>query len=591
MDVIVKDRIVTDINQSGWIEATKLPHIANLELADSFSGEELSVEILLGQDFAYLFLEGELNCDTTPIVQHSVLGCIISGPLEPKVRNVLNSATVKSDLIESYSTHETDSIQQEYTEFVRKNVFTIPCGNDQEEREYNEIFLKDYADKIEFKDGRYAVPLPWKPDHPVLRNNIELCQSRLKQVVNRLRRLNLVDAYCAVMDESIRKGYVSETGKSINESKHDSHFMPHFPVLRDSETTPVRIVIDASSGEPSLNSCLFEGPNLISDLSELLLLFRSRKIGLVADIARAFLSISLLEEDRKFVQFLWYENNDITKRIVPYRCNTVIFGNVISPFALGITLKKHLDSYGDCTVARDLAGKLYVDNLITAVDNSELAIDYYQKTLEIMQDGAFLMRQWASNEPKINQRFQDENNGTKSEIVSLLGLKWNSTTDSISLANKNVQAGDYSITKRSVLSKSSAIYDPLGLVGPLGSKSKAFLQKLWLLNKDWDEELTLDEQLEWAEISRDLSQSHGFGIPRWLGFDRNVPINFVVFCDACPKTALGCVAYATQGDTVRLIGSKNRIVSQKTPNSNTVPKLELQAMALGASYGHSLKEI
>jgi hypothetical protein len=100
---------------------------------------------------------------------------------------------------------------------------------------------------------------------------------------------------------------------------------------------------------------------MLQDLNELLMRFRIHRIGLSADIAHAFLSLRLLESDRKFLQFLWYKDNDINKEIVPYQCNTVISGNVSSPFALAITLQKHLDAYESPT-AKDVQDKLYVDN-------------------------------------------------------------------------------------------------------------------------------------------------------------------------------------------------------------------------------------
>ena len=214
--------------------------------------------------------------------------------------------------------------------------------------------------------------------------------------MGRLRKLNLVDAYVKVMQENIDKGYVSERNSSTYNRDEEGYFIPHFPVLRDSDTTPLRIVFDASSGTPSLNTCLYEGPNLLNDLADLIMTFRTKRVGLSADIARAFLSVQLLESDRKFVQFLWFKDNDVSKGLVPYQCNTVIFGNVSSPYALAIKLKKHLSHY-DTNTAMDLAEKLYVDNLFTNVHTEDEGMEYYTETNRIMTQGNFIMRQWASN--------------------------------------------------------------------------------------------------------------------------------------------------------------------------------------------------
>lgn len=48
--------------------------------------------------------------------------------------------------------------------------------------------------------------------------------------------------------------------------------MPHRPVIRDSISSKVRLVFDASAAGPngvSLNNCLDSGPSLIPDLVEI----------------------------------------------------------------------------------------------------------------------------------------------------------------------------------------------------------------------------------------------------------------------------------------------------------------------------------
>lgn len=69
----------------------------------------------------------------------------------------------------------------------------------------------------------------------------------------------------------------------------------------DSTTTKMRIVFDASSQAedgPSLNDQLLTGVNLLPDVLKTLLNFRLGKVGLVADIEKAFLQILLTEADR-----------------------------------------------------------------------------------------------------------------------------------------------------------------------------------------------------------------------------------------------------------------------------------------------------
>ena len=61
----------------------------------------------------------------------------------------------------------------------------------------------------------------------------------------------------------------------------------------------------------SLNECLFTGPNLKQKVMDILLRFRSYPTALTADIEKAFLIVSVSEEDRDALRFLWVD--DIAK--------------------------------------------------------------------------------------------------------------------------------------------------------------------------------------------------------------------------------------------------------------------------------------
>jgi hypothetical protein len=88
--------------------------------------------------------------------------------------------------------------------------------------------------------------------------------------------------------------------------------------VKESGTTRVRPVFDASArgrGQPSLNQCLEKGVNLIGIIPALLLLFRLHRIGIIADIMKAFLQNSLCEGDRDFLRFLWVNKEGALKTL------------------------------------------------------------------------------------------------------------------------------------------------------------------------------------------------------------------------------------------------------------------------------------
>jgi hypothetical protein len=589
IDVMISDEIVKPILRPDWKKCLELEYVARENLADDFEDDVFNVDCLIGCDSAYLFLDNKMTKGDGPTVQFSNIGCFVSGPLNQAQQCSTNLNTTA--IISNLDKFNTDVIGNKFPCECAHDVLDVQpltdCTASKQSEFDTRAFTQAYVDRIQYLNGEYHVPLPWKPEHAELPNNLETSKSRLKQVTARLNRLNLAEAYTAVMQENIEKGWITEVkDPAAALQEKDCYYLPHFFILKDSETTPLRIVFDASCGQPSLNSCLYEGPNMINDLPKLLAQFRTGKIGLVADIARAFLSVKLLESERKYVRFLWYKGNDMGKAIVPYHCNTIIFGNVSSPFSLAIVLSQHL-AKTDNPVARDLINKLYVDNLLTSVDTDTEALEYYDRSRSVMSDGSFLLRQWASNSKELTQRAKMENMATKSVTsVATLGLNWDTEKDTLKLMEKKFDKTKLA-TKRRVLSETSSVFDPLGLVSPLIVPARKFTNELWEKRKSWDTPLSEEETKTWHNIRESLGKAPKLIFPRSLSMETTRPVTLVVFCDGTPKTASACVAYFQQDSTVRLIGSKNKLVVN---SGLTTPKAELLAMTIGVKYGHWIME-
>ena len=72
----------------------------------------------------------------------------------------------------------------------------------------------------------------------------------------------------------------------------------------------MRVVYDASarSEGPSLNDCLHAGPRFDQHTFDLLLRFRTHPIAMTNDIEKAFLMVSIAEEDHDVLRFLWVKD-------------------------------------------------------------------------------------------------------------------------------------------------------------------------------------------------------------------------------------------------------------------------------------------
>ena len=202
----------------------------------------------------------------------------------------------------------------------------------------------------------------------------------------------------------------------------------------------MRIVYDASarisSGSVSLNDCLYAGPSLLNELSGIILRFRVFAQAFTADVEKAFLQIELNEEDRDATRFLWLkdirQSVDDYQNLEMYRFCRVLFGT--APFLLGATIQHHLNSHGEDWVAKDLKETIYMDN-VSSVSNDTKAMEYYPRSRYLMQTAGMNLRQCTTNTKPLKRKIEQDKTGVAS-IVKVLGLIWNSETDTLSLSLK-----------------------------------------------------------------------------------------------------------------------------------------------------------
>ena len=190
--------------------------------------------------------------------------------------------------------------------------------------------------------------LPWKESHPVLPDNYQLSEKRLKHLLTRLRKdPEILQEYDNVIKEQLKEGMVEVVDEQHPGEIGKVHYLPHHAVIRrDKSTTKMRIVYDASAKDngPSLNDCLYTGPALAQNILDILLRFRCHKVALVGDIEKAFLMLPIQESDRDVLRFLWVDDiKNPNPKITALRFTRVVFGVSSSPFLLNATVKHHME--------------------------------------------------------------------------------------------------------------------------------------------------------------------------------------------------------------------------------------------------------
>ena len=372
------------------------------------------------------------------------------------------------------------------------------------------------------------------------------------------------------------------------------HYIPHHAVHKESSTTPIRIVYDCScrksSTHPSLNDCLTSGPPILKDLIAILLRFRQHKYGLVADIEKAFLHVSLDEEDRDITRFLWLSDpNDPTSKFDAYRFKSVLFGATSSPFILNATLDKHLSQY-DEPVAEDIKGNIYVDDLVTGVQEEDEAVKYYNRARALMTPVGFNLRSWASNSTSVQTLAAKENLLDGHTETKVLGIQWETATDKLQYPRRVNVSNTNPVTKREMLRESSKLYDPLGLLHPVTVSAKIMMQEVWQRELEWDELLPPDIQDRWQKLVKELEAVTSMQIQRrYFPLTSEWPkdAELHIFVDASTK-AYGAVAYvkSSEADQASFVMAKSRVAPLK---KLTLPQLELTAALIGARLGSYLR--
>ncbi|XP_031337212.1 uncharacterized protein LOC116166396 [Photinus pyralis] len=442
-------------------------------------------------------------------------------------------------------------------------------------------------------DGRYEVRLPWLEGHPALPSNYYMAKRRLDNTMKKIIKDGYFEAYDQVFKDWLTDNIIEEVLEDqVNKSAHYLR-----PVIKpNSTTTKIRPVFDASAREkdnPSLNQCLEKGVNLIELIPAILLRFRQQRLGVISDISKAFLQISIHSEDRDFLRFLWYDKENNLK---VFRHRRVVFGITSSPFLLGASLEYHLSKFvkeydSKYAFAKETAKKLsnsfYVDNCVTSVSNERELETFIKEAIIIMTEGKFDLRGWEYT----HQVQEDASNA----YAVVLGVKWDKLNDTLSINHDDEDIKSLlskPVTRRLMLSQAQRVFDPIGYSCPVTLLPKLWLQKTWKKQMRWDDKV--DDELEtrfriWVQ---ELSYLYAIKIPRWIyaGTEEAEHWTLHTFCDAS-KEAFSAVVFLRgirNGCVfVHLLAAKSRVAPLK---NLSIPRLELMAAVIGVRLYTTVKE-
>ena len=387
--------------------------------------------------------------------------------------------------------------------------------------------------------------------------------------------------YHSAMEEYFFGGYAERIEEQPTE---EGWYLPHHPVISDTKNTKVRIVSDSAAkvNGVSLNDLLEKGPNLLNDLTGILLRFRRYKYAVAGDISKMFLQILLNPDDQVFHRFLWRKDPQYKPEI--YQFKTVIFGDAPSPFLACHVIKRVLEDHNDSNadVFNALSRNLYMDDLLHSCTSIAEAKDIVKGTCEVLEKGGFQMRNWINNDQKILEEMTEERKKDVKQLredwQKVLGLNWEPMTDTFTFRTSE---DDVSWTKRSVVSHISKVFDPCGFLAPFLITGKIFMQDLWRRGLEWDGPLDEDMMKQWLTWHDQLPGLQRIKIPRHVNAEKadGKKLEVHVFSDASEK-AMEAVAYLRivkengSAEQVHMLMAKTQVAPLRVM---TIPRLELQS--------------
>jgi len=452
-----------------WI---KILRERNISVSDLNTKDDQQIDLMIGADYYAQLMTGRIVKLTPGLTAlETTFGWVVMGSSEENGRkvnsnlamNVINMFVAEDSSPEQLWSLETIGIRDPADHKTRV----------ERERATQEHFSKTVSRS---EDGRYIVRLPWIGNSMEIPDNKKVAKARLNSATSKLLQNNKLENYNAIFLEWTKEGIIKEVSP-LTSDPSATHYLPHRPVFKESKTTPVRPVFDASckvGRNPSLNDCLEKGPNLIELIPAILLRFRERRLGVISDIRKAFQMIEIHEDDQDFLRFLWWEDSAQEKEKIYKHCR-VVFGVNCSPYLLGAVLEHHLNTFTGQTqfIAQKVLKSMYVDNCVTSVDNYEEYEQFKSISTKMLAEAKMDLREWEHTSMEISSSTTPDQ-----DLTSVLGYKWDKSLDSIrcDFDNKKTELPRI-ISKRVILSKVQQVFDPLGFFSPAMIKSKLLLQK------------------------------------------------------------------------------------------------------------------
>ena len=210
----------------------------------------------------------------------------------------------------------------------------------------------------------------WTENVHELRDNLGQAISFQRTIEKKLIRDDELDLYNDEIKKVIRKNHLRKMSEEeIRNYRGPVSYVSHFPVYKDSKTTPIRVATNSSLKNRSCglspNDCMGDPPNALSSLITVFLRWRTYEVALNLDLTKAYQSIrtpGLLEQNVRRLVWRW-GNKEGEWEI--YCWMVMTFGDQLAPLILELAknMAAHEGRDVDPEAVEVLVTSTYVDDV------------------------------------------------------------------------------------------------------------------------------------------------------------------------------------------------------------------------------------